>query len=70
MIFITFSLVVSSLPINIANGQEQQSSSTTSNGRKVAILTFGDTLKSQITTAKPYCTNMDLRLAFLLHVNG
>jgi len=40
------------------------------NTTKLAILTFGDTLKSQITTAKQYWTNMDLKLAFLLHVTG
>src|SRR5919202_5094482 len=55
VIFITINLVIS-LPSNIAYGQrqpQQQSSSSLSNSGKVVMLTFGDTLKGQITIAKP-----------------
>ena len=67
VISITFSLVIS-LPINIAHGQQQQqqSSSSTSNSGKVVILTFGDTLKSQITTAKPILDKYGFKASFFI----
>ncbi len=68
-ISITFSLVIP-LPIDIAYGQQQQqqqqSSSSTSNSGKVVILTFGDTLKGQITTAKPILYKYGFKATFFI----
>jgi peptidoglycan/xylan/chitin deacetylase (PgdA/CDA1 family) len=69
VISITFSLIIS-LPIDIAYGQQQQqqqsSSSSTSNSGKVVILTFGDTLKGQITTAKPILYKYGFKATFFI----
>src|SRR5204862_473553 len=68
MICITFSLVLS-LPVDFAYGQQQQqqsSSSSTSNSGKVVILTFGDTLKGQITTAKPILYKYGFKATFFI----
>jgi peptidoglycan/xylan/chitin deacetylase (PgdA/CDA1 family) len=66
VISITFSLVIS-LPIDIAYGQQQQQpSSSTSNSGKVVILTFGDTLKGQITTAKPILDKYGFKASFFI----
>jgi peptidoglycan/xylan/chitin deacetylase (PgdA/CDA1 family) len=66
VISITFSLIIS-LPIYTAYGQEQQqSSSSTSNSGKVVILTFGDTLKGQITTAKPILDKYGFKASFFI----
>jgi Polysaccharide deacetylase len=67
VISITFSLVIS-MPIDFAFGQQQQqqSSSTISNSGKVVILTFGDTLKSQITTAKPILDKYGFKASFFI----
>jgi peptidoglycan/xylan/chitin deacetylase (PgdA/CDA1 family) len=67
VISITFSLVIS-LPIYIAHGQQQQqqSSSSTGNSGKVVILPFGDTLKSQITTAKPILDKYGFKASFFI----
>jgi peptidoglycan/xylan/chitin deacetylase (PgdA/CDA1 family) len=66
VIFITFSLVIS-LPIDIASGQQQQHpSSSMSNSGKVVMLTFGDTLKTQITTAKPILYKYGFKASFFI----
>src|SRR5919204_3833091 len=67
VIFISLSLVTS-LPIDIAYGQQQpqQSSSSMSNSGKVVILTFGDTLKGQITTAKPILDKYGFKASFFI----
>jgi len=67
VIFITFSLVIS-LPIDIASGQQQQQhpSSSMSNSGKVVMLTFGDTLKTQITTAKPILDKYGFKASFFI----
>jgi peptidoglycan/xylan/chitin deacetylase (PgdA/CDA1 family) len=68
VIFITFSLAIS-LPIDISYGQQQQqqqSSSSMSNDGKVVILTFGDTLKGQITTAKPILVKYGFKASFFI----
>src|SRR5919199_589634 len=64
---ITISLVIS-LPSNIAYGQQQQQrpSSSTSNSGKAVILTFGDTLKGQITTAKPILYKYGFKASFFI----
>ena len=63
---ITISLVIS-LPSNIAHGQQQQqSSSALSNSGKAVILTFGDTLKGQITTAKPILYKYGFKATFFI----
>ncbi len=69
VISITFSLVIS-LPIYIAHGQQQQqqSSSSTGNSGKVVILTFGDTLKSQITRAKPILDKYGFKASFFYYM--
>ena len=67
VISITFSLVIY-LPINIAYAQQQQqqSSTSTSNSGKTVILTFGDTLKGQITTAKPILDKYGFKASFFI----
>jgi peptidoglycan/xylan/chitin deacetylase (PgdA/CDA1 family) len=67
VISITFSLVIY-LPIDIAYAQQQQqqASSTTSNSGKIVILTFGDTLKGQITTAKPILDKYGFKASFFI----
>jgi polysaccharide deacetylase len=67
VISITFSLVIN-LPIDIAYAQQQQqqSSSSTSNSGKTVILTFGDTLKGQITTAKPILDKYGFKASFFI----
>ncbi|HYZ50609.1 MAG TPA: hypothetical protein VE593_06960, partial [Nitrososphaeraceae archaeon] len=67
VISITFSLAML-LPIDIAYGQQQQQqpSSSTSNSGKVVILTFGDTLKGQITTAKPILDKYGFKASFFI----
>jgi peptidoglycan/xylan/chitin deacetylase (PgdA/CDA1 family) len=62
---ITISLVMS-LPSNIAHGQQQQYSSAVSNSGKTVILTFGDTLKGQITTAKPILYKYGFKATFFI----
>ena len=62
---ITISLVMS-LPSNIAHGQQQQYSSAVSNTGKTVILTFGDTLKGQITTAKPILYKYGFKATFFI----
>ena len=70
LIFISLSLVTS-LPIDIAYGQQQpqQSSSSMNNSGKVVILTFGDTLKGQITTAKPILDKYGFKATFFITCN-
>jgi peptidoglycan/xylan/chitin deacetylase (PgdA/CDA1 family) len=68
VIFITINLVIS-LPSNIAYGQrqqQQQSSSSLSNSGKVVMLTFGDTLKGQITIAKPILDKYGFKASFFI----
>ena len=67
IIVIIFSLTIS-LPINIAYGQqqEQQSSSSLINNGKVVILTFGDTLKGHITTAKSRLDKYGFKASFFI----
>ena len=74
MIFITVNFVIVSLPINnIVYGQqqrEQQEQSTLSvNNTKLVILTFGDTLKGQITTAKPILDKYGFKASFFITCN-
>ena len=61
-ILISISLVIS-LPINIAYGQHKSSSV---NNSKLVILTFGDTLKGQITTAKPILDKYGFKASFFI----
>ena len=46
------------------------STSTRSSTTKLVILTFGDTLKGQITTAKPILDKYGFKGSLLLHVTG
>jgi peptidoglycan/xylan/chitin deacetylase (PgdA/CDA1 family) len=64
-ILISISLVIS-LPINIAYGQHKSSSV---NNSKLVILTFGDTLKGQITTAKPILDKYGFKASFFITCN-
>ena len=54
-----------SLPMNIAYGQQQSSSSSVSHD-KLVILTFGDTHKSQFTTAKPILDQYGFKASFFI----
>lgn len=64
-----------SRPINITYGQQQQHQPANINNNngssnKLVMMTFGDTLKGQITTAKPVLDKYGFKASFLLHVTG
>ena len=52
--------------ITVSYGQQQQSSFSMSNSGKVVILTFADTLKGQVTTAKPILDKFGFKASFFI----
>lgn len=66
LIFIIIISLGISLPINITYGQQQRQSDNTNSNSKVVILTFGDTKKSQFTTAKPILDQYGFKASFFI----
>jgi peptidoglycan/xylan/chitin deacetylase (PgdA/CDA1 family) len=56
-------------PTNINNKKNFGSTGTTPAGTKVVILTFGDTLKGQITNAKPILDKYGFKASFFITCN-
>jgi peptidoglycan/xylan/chitin deacetylase (PgdA/CDA1 family) len=68
VIFIIIVTFGASLPLNITYGQQQQqhqpNNTNNNSSTKVVILTFGDTLKGQLTTAKPILDKYGFKASF------
>jgi peptidoglycan/xylan/chitin deacetylase (PgdA/CDA1 family) len=54
------------LPINIMTYGQQHQLNDSNNDSKVVILTFGDTYKSQFTTAKPILDQYGFKASFFI----